>query len=355
MPGHGEEHLAAARRSVARLRVHAARSSTAGPGGPAVPEQRGEPGGHAGQGRDEREGPPPGRAAAAAAATRPSASTSSAATRGRRRTMRPAAAASAVTTRPMDSRRTSLSLVPNRETAKSLSQPGVRSMTVPPTARSGLEAGSRTCATRSATARVRAPATTPASASTRRRPLRWGAPGGVSAACSFRRPASSSSRPGFGASPAADWIRTGDLRHSCRQVTCTSTVSHPVAPSGMTSALSLVCVRPGPVGRPHRQRVLAGRRVPGEDPLPPGVDARLGAPAGVGARDRRRPAPGRASIPRCCAHATPATATRPGRARRARRAARRCATRVLIGPLARPAARRPVGRRRGRTGSPRGR
>ncbi len=54
--GHREEHLAAARRSVARLRVHAARSSTcAGPGGPAVPEQRGEPGGHAGQGRDERE------------------------------------------------------------------------------------------------------------------------------------------------------------------------------------------------------------------------------------------------------------------------------------------------------------
>ena len=80
--------------------------------------------------------------------------------------MRPAAAASAVTTTPMDSRRTSLSLVPNRETAKSLSQPGVRSMTVPPTARSGLEAGSRTCATRSATARVRAPATTPATAST---------------------------------------------------------------------------------------------------------------------------------------------------------------------------------------------
>ena len=42
--------------SVARLLVHGARSSPcAGPSGPAVPEQRGEPGGHAGQGRDDRE------------------------------------------------------------------------------------------------------------------------------------------------------------------------------------------------------------------------------------------------------------------------------------------------------------
>ena len=79
-------------------------------------------------------------------------------------------------TTPIPSSSTSLSAVPNVETAKSFSQGGVASMNAPPTATKGDASGAMTAATSWATPRVTAAARTPASAANQ---VTWEEPCGV--------------------------------------------------------------------------------------------------------------------------------------------------------------------------------
>ena len=91
-----------------------------------------------------------------------------------------------------------------------------------------------------------------------------------------------------------------------------------------------------------RSRVLARRGRPRQRPLPPGVAGDRARRASPPPTARRPPAPRPWLMPRCCAHATPATVTVPGRPLGA--VARGVDPRLgLDRPLRRPAARHPVG------------